>query len=149
MKAAWLYRTAAVLLVLFALGHTFGFLHFKPPTQEGVAVHNAMNNVTFQVRGATLSYGGFYVGFGLFVTAYLLFGAFLAWYLAGLAGKAPRVASTLGWGLFAVQIASAALSWIYFAGAPTAFSSVLAACLGWAAWLVQGNKGLSGYPSIG
>jgi len=26
MKATWLYRTAAVLLVLFAAGHTYGFL---------------------------------------------------------------------------------------------------------------------------
>ncbi len=141
MKATWLYRIAAVLLVLFALGHTFGFLHFKPPTAEGVAVHNAMNNVTFQVRGETLSYGGFYVGFGLFVTAYLLFAAFLAWHLSGLAGKNPRLIGSLGWGLFAVQVASAALSFIYFAGPPTVFSSILAGCLGWAAWMVQGTRG--------
>jgi hypothetical protein len=140
MKATWLYRIATVLLVLFALGHTFGFLHFRPPTPEGVAVHDAMNNVHFQVRGENLSYGGFYVGFGLFVTAYLLFAAFLAWYLAGLVGTAPRVASTLGWGLFAVQVASLVLSFIYFAGPPTVLSGVLAACLGWAAWIVQGAK---------
>ena len=140
MKATWLYRIAAVLLFLFALGHTFGFLYFKPPTPEGVAVHDAMNNVHFQMGSATSSYGGFYVGFGLFVTAYLLFGAFLAWYLSGLVSKAPRVASTLGWGLFAVQVASLALSWIYFAGPPIVFSSILAVCLGCAAWQVQGTR---------
>src|SRR6266700_894466 len=106
MKATWLYRIAAVLLVLFALGHTFGFLHFKPPTAEGVAVHNAMNNVTFQVRGETLSYGGFYVGFGLFVTAYLLFAAFLAWHLGGLAARDPAAIGALGLAFFAVQVVS-------------------------------------------
>ncbi len=123
MKATWLYRIAAVLLVLFALGHTIGFLSFKAPTPEGVAVHIAMNNVHFQV------------------TAYLLFAAFVAWHLSGLAGKTPQLIGTLGWGLFAVQVASLALSWIYFAGPPIAFSGVLAVCLGWAAWIVQGARG--------
>ena len=28
MKATWLYRAAAVVFVLFALGHTLGFLEF-------------------------------------------------------------------------------------------------------------------------
>ena len=140
MKATWLYRIAAILLVLFSLGHTIGFLNFKPPTPEGIAVHNAMNNVHFQMSGASLSYGSFYVGFGLFVTAYLLFVAFVAWHLSGLAGKTPQLIGTLGWGLFAVQVASLVLSWIYFAGPPIAFSGVLAVCLGWAAWSVQGAR---------
>lgn len=51
MKAIMLYRIASVLLVLFAAGHTFGFLKFKPPTAEGLAVRDAMNNVHFQVGG--------------------------------------------------------------------------------------------------
>jgi len=46
-----------VLFVLFAAGHTFGFLNFKPPTAEGLAVRDAMNNLHF---GADLSYGAFY-----------------------------------------------------------------------------------------
>jgi hypothetical protein len=40
--------------------------------------------VHFSFGGGTFSYGGFYVGFGLFVTAYLLFSALLAWQLGGL-----------------------------------------------------------------
>ena len=73
MKAIWLYRTAAVLLILFAAGHTFGFLNFKAPTAEGVAVFDAMNHVRFTARGATYSYGDFYRGFGLYISVYLLF----------------------------------------------------------------------------
>jgi L-lactate dehydrogenase len=38
--------------------------------------------VRFNVGGKNLTYGDFYRGFGLFCTAYLLFGAFLAWHLA-------------------------------------------------------------------
>jgi len=90
MKATLLFRIAAVLLLLFATGHTIGFLSFTPPTPEGVAVRDAMSNVHFQVRNNSLSYGGFYRGFGLFVTAYLLFSAFLAWQLGSLVVTYPR-----------------------------------------------------------
>jgi hypothetical protein len=77
-----LYRISAFFLVLFAAGHTLGFMKFKAPTPEGVAVQQAMDNVRFNVGGKNLTYGDFYRGFGLFCTAYLLFGAFLAWHLA-------------------------------------------------------------------
>jgi len=63
MRATLLYRIASVLLLLFALGHTVGFLKFKPPTAEGVAVRDAMTNVHFQVSGRDYTYGGFYRGF--------------------------------------------------------------------------------------
>src|SRR5438552_18678236 len=90
MKAIWLYRTAAVLLILFAAGHTFGFLNFKAPTAEGVAVFDAMNHVRFTARGATYSYGDFYRGFGLYISVYLLFSAFLAWHLGSQAQTLPQ-----------------------------------------------------------
>ena len=48
---------------------------------SGLAVHNAMNPVTFDLKGSNYSYGGFYKGFGLTVTAYPLFSAALAWHL--------------------------------------------------------------------
>jgi len=38
MKATWLYRIAAIRLLLFATGHTIGILKFVPPTPEGQAV---------------------------------------------------------------------------------------------------------------
>ena len=124
MRAAYLYRMAAVLLVLFAAGHTAGFLTFKPPTAEAMAVRDAMMDVHFQVKNSEFSYGGFYRGFGLFVTAYLLFSAFLAGYLA----KHP--APVIGWALCAVQAVSLVLSWVYFAAAPALFSALVVACLG-------------------
>jgi len=137
MKATVLYRIASVLLVIFAAGHTVGFLKLKPPTMEGLAVRDAMNGVHFQVRGHDYSYGGFYKGFGLFVTADMLFSAFLAWYLAGLASKSPQAIGALGWAFFVLQLATLALSWLYFAPLVTVFSGVLVVCLGWAAWQVK------------
>lgn len=137
MSAIWSFRTAAILLVLFAAGHTVGFLSFTPPTAEGRAVLDAMNKVRFDVNGASFTYGGFYKGFGLFVTAYLLFSAVLAWQLSGFASRHKDVAAALGWTFCGVQVASLALSWIYFSAAPAIFSGLVAGCLGWAASRVQ------------
>ncbi len=133
MNAKVLYRIAAIMFVLFAAGHTLGFLGFRPPTAEAMAVRDAMTNVHFQVGHASFSYGGFYVGFGLYVTAYLLFSAFLAWHLSGLAGSSPEAAAPLGWVFCAVQIASLVLSLIYFSVKPAMLSGILVVCLGWAA----------------
>jgi len=130
MKSVWLYRIAAVLFVLFAAGHTFGFLNFKPPTAEGRAVLESMNAVHFTVGGASFSYGGFYKGFGLFVTLYLLFSAFLAWHLGALAGSAPHTIGALGWVFAILQLLSFGLSWAYFAAAPAILSGAVALCLG-------------------
>ncbi len=143
--ARLLYRVAAVLFILFALGHTVGFLTLKPPTSEALAVRDAMMNVHFQVRGATLSYGGFYTGFGLSISAYLLFCSVLAWHLSGLTIRHPQAmgiptgvhSGVLGWAFFALQLAGLAISWIYFAGGPVIFSGVMTLCVGSAAFMAR------------
>lgn len=136
MKAKWLYRIAAAFFLLFAVGHTYGFLSLRAPSAEGRAVFDAMNNVRFQLDGASFSYGAFYRGFGLSCSVSMLFSAFLAWHLGGLAEKLPQAIGALGWIFCAVQIAGLVLSVIYFSAAPATFSALLALCLGWAAWLV-------------
>ena len=137
MTAAIFYRIASVFLILFALGHTVGFLNFKPPTPEGIAVRDSMDNVHFQVRGKDYSYGRFYRGFGLFNSAFLVFAAFLAWHLGGVAGQSPQLTTRVGWGLCAVMLVSLALCWLYFNTVAVGLSAVLAICLGWAAWLTR------------
>lgn len=104
MKAAILFRITAFVFVLFAAGHTFGFLNFKPPTQDGLAVRDSMDRVHFQVGGKSFSYGGFYRGFGLTATAAMLFQAFLAWHLGSMASRGSADAKVFGWALFAWQI---------------------------------------------
>ena len=135
-KASALYRVASVLLILFAVGHTVGFLKFKAPSVEGRAVWDSMNNVHFRLGRASSSYGGFYIGFGLFATLYLLFAAYLAWHLGGLARSNPQAIGALGWMFFAVQVVSLVLSWKYFLPPPVILSGLVAICLGWASWLV-------------
>jgi hypothetical protein len=126
MIAVWLYRIAAVLLVVFAALHTYGFLNFVPPTPEGRAVMESMNGVHFALEGKSFSYGEFYKAFGLFVTVYLLFSAVVAWHLS------RATALVLAWGLFLVQVASLALACIYFSTPQISFSGILTLCTGWA-----------------
>jgi hypothetical protein len=136
MKATWLYRIAAILLILFAAGHTLGFLKFVPPTPEGQAVMNAMNNVPLQ-PGAPYTYGGFYRGFGLFATVYFLFAAVVSWHLAELARKLPTAAGSLPWIFFFLQLLGLALALRYFPRPPVIFSSLTVLCTGWAALLMR------------
>lgn len=140
MSATVLYRISSVLLILFTLGHTVGFLKFAPPTAEGIAVRDSMAKVHFQVRGRDYSYGGFYRGFGLFNSVYLLFSALLAWHLGTLAAHNPQAIGTLAWAFCLVMMASLLLCWAYFNMVAVTFSAVLAICLGWAAWLVSGHR---------
>jgi hypothetical protein len=140
MTATLLYRIAAFVLVLFAAGHTLGFLTFKAPTPEGIAVQQTMDNVRFHLGSKSYSYGDFYRGFGLFCTAYLLFAAFLAWHLGGMARNTPQSIGALGWVFFGLQVAGIVLSWRYFILPPIIFSAVLSILTGWAAWLVGATK---------
>lgn len=137
MKATLLYRIASLLFILFAAGHTFGFLAFKPLSPEGLAVRDAMQNVRFEVKGSTFTYGDFYTGFGLYATVYLLFSSFLAWHLGDLARTTPQAIGWLAWVFVAVQVASLILSWRYFLLPPVILSGLVAACLAWAGWLVK------------
>jgi hypothetical protein len=140
VSATRLYRIAAVLLILFALGHTVGFLGFKPPSAEGVAVREAMDRVQIQDGGSTFSYGGFYLGFGLNITAYLLFLAFLAWQMGTLARTAPTAIRGIAWALVLVHLATLVLSWLYFPTPPVILSALLTVCLALAAWVLPSGQ---------
>jgi hypothetical protein len=137
MSATVLYRIAAIVLILFAAGHTAGFLTFKPPSAEGIAVSDSMNSVHFAVGGGSYTYGGFYKGFGLSITVYMLFSALVAWSLGGLAAARPEAIGILGWAFFAVHLATVVFGWLYFFPVSTIFAGVVALCTGWAAVLAK------------
>jgi len=133
MTATLLYRIAAVLFVIFAAGHTVGFLRFRPTSPEGRAVWDSMHTVRVQLGRGSFTYGGFYVGFGLYNTVFLVFSAVLAWHLSNVAATTPQAIGLLGWAFGATQVAGAVLCWRYFAPPPVILSVVIAVCLGWAA----------------
>jgi hypothetical protein len=134
MNSTRLYRIAAIVFLLFAAGHTIGFLTLKPPTAEATAVVDGMNQVHFQVRGADYTYGGFYRGFGLSISVNMLLSAILAWTLGDLSRRSPEAIGTLAWSLAGAQVAGLVLALAYFSLAPALLSAVAAILLGVAAW---------------
>jgi hypothetical protein len=135
MSATLLYRIAAFVFVLFALGHTYGFLSLRAPTAEARAVLDAMNTVHFEIGGRDFTYGGFYRGFGLSCTVSMALSAFLSWHLGELARTAPRTIGELGWAFFAAQLAGVVLSFLYFGLPPMVLFALTAAVVGLAAFL--------------
>ena len=135
MSATWLYRIAAFVFALFALGHTYGFLSLRATSAEARAVFDAMNTVRFEVGGRSFSYGGFYRGFGLSCTVSLVLSAFLSWHLGELARSAPAAIGALGWVFFVAQLAGVVLSFLYFGLPPMVLSALVAAIVGLGAFL--------------
>ena len=135
MNATLLYRIAAFVFVLGALGHTYGFLNLRAPSAEGRAVYESMNAVHFELKGRNYSYGEVYRGLGLSCTVSILFSAFLCWYLAELVRSAPGAIGALGWVFFVVQLAGLVLSLLYFGPPAMVLCVLFAATVGWAAWL--------------
>jgi hypothetical protein len=143
MKASLFYKIAAVLLVLFAAGHTFGFRQIDP--QWGVdRLLATMKSIHFDVQGFSRTYWDFYVGFGLFVSVFMLLAAAVAWQLGGLPGEALAHLKIVRWSLAICFAAVTILSWKYFFMIPVIFSAVITLCLIVAAWLPAKSRKLAG-----
>jgi hypothetical protein len=134
LKASVFYRIAAVLMLLFDVGHTVGFLQSDP--KWGVdALLGSMRSIHFDYQGFSRTYWDFYVGFGLFVTVLLLLAAVLAWQLGGLPAETLALMRGIAWALALCFAAITVLSWRYFFIIPIVFSIVITVCLIMAAWL--------------
>ena len=143
MKASAFYRIAAILLVLFALGHTLGFRQIDP--RWGVdSLLQSMRTIRFDVQGFSRTYWDFYVGFGLFVTVFLLFAAVVAWQLGGVSAETLSATVVVKWGLVVCFVAVSILSWKYFFMVPVVFSVLITLCLFIAALLPVNSKRFAG-----
>lgn len=134
MKSSILYRISSVLLFLFAAGHTLGFRKIDP--KWGIdSLLGVLRTVHFDAQGFSRTYWDFYVGFGLFVTVFLVFAAVLAWQLGGLTPETLGHLRGPAWALAICFAAVTVLSWRYFFIAPLVFSLVITVCLTAPAWL--------------
>ena len=133
MTPSLFYRIAAVLLVLFAAGHTLGFAR-TDPTWGVDALVGSMRSSRFAVQGVQRSYWDFYVGFGLFVTLFLLFSALLAWALGSLPAGTLALMPLVRWGLAGCFVGVTVLSFRYFFVIPATISGLTTVCLLIAAW---------------
>jgi len=131
MKASAFYRIAAVLLLLFDAGHTSGFPWSDP--KWGVDL-DSMRSTHFYIMGFSRTYWDFYVGFGLFVSVFLLLAVVLAWQLGGLPPESLELMRGTVWAFALCFAAITVLSWKYFFVIPIVSSIVITVCLIDAAW---------------
>ena len=134
MKASMFYRIAAVLLLLFAVGHTLGFRESDPAW--GVdALLGAMRSIHFDVQGSSRTYWDLFLAAGFSVGVFYLFAAILAWQLGGLPEVTLALMRGTSWA-FALSFAAITfVSWRYLFIIPIAFSVAITLCLTAAAWL--------------
>lgn len=131
MTTRVIYRIAAVLILLFDLGHTVGYPWSDP--SWGVDL-GAIQSSHFKVVGFTRTYWDFYVGFGLFVSVFLLLAAIFVWQLSSVPAETRRLMRTSSWALSVCFAAVTVLSWMYFFTIPIIFSGVITLCLIAATW---------------
>jgi hypothetical protein len=127
---AWIWlRSLAILLLLFAAGHTLGTA--APRVRRGpaeAAVFEAMQRFRFPVMGFTRSYWDFYRGFALTIGLLLAGLAVVAWQAAAISRRDPRLALPLGVLLAAMTAGLSCLSAEFFFGAPILFSVAATGC---------------------
>jgi hypothetical protein len=131
---------AAVLLLLFAIGHTLGFSQSDP--HWGVdALLTSMRSLHFNVQGFNRTLWDFFLAAGFSVGALYLFAAVLAWQMGGLPSQTLVQLRGLGW-LFALTFGFITLlSLRYLFIIPIAFSAAITVCLTAAAWLASKSAG--------
>ena len=133
MKASMLYRIAAVLLLLFAVGHTLGFRQSDPIW--GVdALLSSMRSIHFDVQGFNRTYWDLFVAAGFSVGVFYLFAAVLAWQLGGLPAATLALMRGTAWAFALSFAAITVVSCRYLFILPIAFSIAITACLTAAAW---------------
>jgi hypothetical protein len=134
MKASIFYRIAAVLLLLFAVGHTLGFRQSDP--NWGVdALLASMRSTHFDVQGFNRTYWDLFQAAGFSVGVFYLFAAILAWQLGGLSPATLALMRGTAWAFALCFAAITVVSWRYLFIIPIVFSIVITVCLTAAAWL--------------
>jgi hypothetical protein len=134
MKASLLYRIAAVLLLLFAVGHTLGFRE-SDPTWGVDALLGSMRSIHFDVQGFSRTYWDFFLAAGFSVGVLYLFAAVLAWQLGGLPAETLAAMRLTVWAFALCFAAITVLSWRFLFIVPIVFSIVITAFLTAGAWL--------------
>jgi hypothetical protein len=143
MKASMLYRIAAVLLFLFAVGHTLGFSQ-SDPTWGVDALLSSMRSIHFDVLGFNRTYWDLFVAAGFSVGVFYLFAAILAWQLGGLPAATLALMRGTAWAFALAFAAITAVSWKYLFTIPIAFSIAITVCLTAAAWMSAKEKPSAG-----
>jgi len=134
MKPSTFYRIAAVLLLLLAIGHTFGFRQSDPAWGvEGLLA--SMRSIHFDVQGFNRTYWDLFLAAGFSISVFYLFSAILAWQLASLPAATLAVMRGPIWGVAVCFAAITLVLWRYLFLLPIVLAFLITVCLTAAAWL--------------
>ena len=134
MKAYIFYRIAAVLLLLFTIGHTLGFRQSDPKWGiDGMVA--SMHSIHFDAQGFNRTYWDFFVGAGFSVSVFLLFATILAWQLSRSSANTLALMRGTTWAFALCFAGITVVSWRYFFTIPIVLSFLITVCLTAAAWL--------------
>jgi len=123
----WL-RIAAVISLLFTVGHTLGgWTDWSPMGDNDVL--KAMKAVHFDTMGANRTYHDFFIGFGYSISVAMLLQTVLLWQLASIARSSTVSLRPLIGAFVLASVASAVLAWRFIFPIPALFSLALTACL--------------------
>ena len=131
---SWL-RATAVVLALFALGHTLGTA--SPKVMRGApeaALFAAMQNFQFPVMGFTRSYWDFYRGFAITIGILQAALAVFAWQTGTLAARDPDGARPFALTVLAACIGLTIMSVLFFFTVPIVMAGVTVLTAAVAVW---------------
>lgn len=135
MKYLAPFRLATYLLLVFCLGHTAGgMLGQKSLGAAADAVFAQMKAVQFDFNGADCTYYGFWFGFGLCASIFLLLSAAISWVLASVPSESWPVVAPIAWALTVSQAANTYLSFRYFFLGPALFGVLITGLMALGTW---------------
>lgn len=129
MNAKLLLRIAAVLTLLFCVGHTLGFPWVGTFTPGQLAQMDGINTIKTTTQGFARSYSDFHKAFGLYIAAMLLVQAIVLWQLGSLVKTEPRTSRFVTAALALLFAGTVVLNYFYLFWGPIIFSGVITLAL--------------------
>jgi hypothetical protein len=126
VKYVTAFRTASVLLFVFCILHTAGgMLAQKSLGPASDAVFESMKRVHFDFNGADSTWYGFWFGFGITASIFLMLSSVVAWQLDQVPSELwPRV-QVISWAFVVAHAANTVICWMYFFTGPSVFSTLI------------------------
>jgi hypothetical protein len=124
MTTTRMLRIAAVISLLFTIGHSMGGLQQWSPMGDN-AVLKAMTDVRFATMGVSRSYLDFYMGLGWTISVLMAMETILLWQLASLAKTEPARLRPIIAVIALATVGSGIIAWRFILPVPAIFSVVL------------------------
>lgn len=126
MKHITAFRIASVLLFVFCVMHTAGgMLAQKSLGPASDTVFEAMKRVHFDFNGADCTWYGFWFGFGLTASIFLLLSAIVAWQFERIPKELWPKLEVIAWAFVVAHVGNTAISWKYFFAGPGVFGILI------------------------